>query len=89
MAASGGRPLGDVSLAAFVRARRGELDAILESVRFVGDFSADTMSVFERQGGWDEGRAVTPEYLTMYSGCIESYPPDTRDSRRTPVLWRS
>ena len=68
-----------VSLEGFVAARRAEVDGILESVRAVGDFSADTMSVFERQGGWHEGHEVMPEYLMMYSGCIESYPPDTGD----------
>lgn len=73
------RSLRDVSLADFVAARRGELDGILETVRVIGDFSADTMSVFERQGGWNEGREVSPEYLTMYSGCVEGYPPDTDD----------
>ena len=40
-----------VSLEGFVAARRAEVDGILESVRAVGDFSADTMSVFERQIG--------------------------------------
>ncbi|WAZ23390.1 hypothetical protein STRCI_004731 [Streptomyces cinnabarinus] len=82
--ASGMRPLRDVSLADFVGAHRGEVDGILETVRGIGDFSADTMSIFERQGGWNDGREVTPEYLMMYSGCIEGYPPDTDD----PVVLR-
>ncbi|KUN26438.1 hypothetical protein AQJ23_14810 [Streptomyces antibioticus] len=84
VAASGEQSLGDVSLEGFVAARRGELDGILESVRVIGDFSADSMSIFERQGGWNTGREVTPEYLMMYSGCIEGYPPDTDD----PVVLR-
>ncbi|MDT9700835.1 hypothetical protein [Streptomyces sp. P17] len=73
------RSLRDVSLADFVQAHRAELDGILETVRVIGDFSAATMSIFERQGGWSEGREVTAEYLMMYSGCIEGYPPDTDD----------
>jgi hypothetical protein len=42
------------------------------------------MAIFERQGGWNDGRQVTAEYLMMYSGCTEGYPPDT-DS---PVVLR-
>jgi hypothetical protein len=75
------RTLRDVSLVNFVQAHRARLDGILDTVRIIGDFSADTMSVFERQGGWSEGREVTPEYLMLYSGCIERYPPDTDDPR--------
>ncbi|MET7451228.1 hypothetical protein ABZT03_04880 [Streptomyces sp. NPDC005574] len=77
--ASGARSLRDVSLEAFVAARRDELDSLLELVRDIGDFTGETMAVFERQGGWNEGREVTAEYLMLYSGCIEAYPPDTDD----------
>ncbi len=77
VAASGS--LRDASLVDFVADRRGEVDGILESVRAVGDFSGDAMSVFERQGGWNEGREVTAEYLLMYSGCVENYPPNADD----------
>ncbi|WP_405925306.1 hypothetical protein [Streptomyces sp. NBC_00035] len=77
--ASGARALRDVSLADFVAAHRDELDRLLEVVRDVGDFSAETMAIFERQGGWNDNREVTAEYLMMYSGCIEGYPPATDD----------
>lgn len=73
--ASGEQVLRDVSLAGFVAAHRDELDRLLEVVRDVGDFSAETMAIFERQGGWNDNREVTAEYLMMYSGCIEGYPP--------------
>lgn len=65
----------------FVSAHRAELDALLEVVRELGDFSAKTMKMLERQGGWgsDEPRPVTAESLMLYSGCIEAYPPDTDD----------
>ena len=81
---AGARPLRDVSLADFVVARRGEVDRLLQVVRDIGDFSAETMSIFERQGGWNDSREVTAEYLMMYSGCIEAYPPDIDD----PVVLR-
>ncbi|WP_371669796.1 hypothetical protein OG985_20430 [Streptomyces sp. NBC_00289] len=74
---SGARSLRDVSLAAFVATRRDEVDSLLTLVRVIGDFSAETMAVFERQGGWNDGREVTAEYVTLYSGSIEGYPPDT------------
>ncbi|MCX5361590.1 hypothetical protein OG864_23050 [Streptomyces sp. NBC_00124] len=65
----------------FVSAHRAELDALLEVVRELGDFSAETMKMRERPGGWgsDESRSVTAESLMVYSGCIEAYPPDTDD----------
>ncbi|RMB86438.1 hypothetical protein [Streptomyces shenzhenensis] len=81
---SGARSLRDVSLSGFVAAHRDDLDHLLEVIRSIGDFSAETMDIFERQGGWHDNRAVTPEYLMMYSGCIEGYPPDTDD----PVVLR-
>lgn len=77
--ASAEQTLRDVSLADFVAAHRDELDRLLKVVRDIGDFSADTMAIFERQGGWNENREVTAEYLMMYSGCIEGYPPATDD----------
>ncbi|MFD5629510.1 hypothetical protein [Streptomyces sp. NPDC127072] len=77
--ASGSGPLEDVSLAGFVAGHRDELDRLLAVVRDIGDFSAETMAIFEQQGGWTDGRAVTPEYLMMYSGCIEAYPPAVDD----------
>ncbi|MGW5636818.1 hypothetical protein [Streptomyces sp. NPDC003832] len=76
---AGARSLEDVSLTDFVRTRRAELDRVLEAVRLIGGFSADTMAVFERQGGWNSDGEVTPESLMLYSGCIEAYPPDTGD----------
>lgn len=74
----------DACVADLVAAHRDEVDEVLEPVRRVGDFSDDTMSVFERQGGWNTGREVTPEYLMVHSGCIENYPPDTDD----PIVLR-
>jgi hypothetical protein len=76
---SGTRTLHNVSLADFVAARRQELDHLLEVIREIGDFSPETMAIFERQGGWNDDREVTAEYLMLYSGCIEGYPPDTED----------
>ncbi|NUP20466.1 MAG: hypothetical protein HOZ81_31165 [Streptomyces sp.] len=66
------------SLTSFVTAHRGELDALLATVREIGDFSAETMEIAERQGGWrgDGPYEVTPESLMLHSGCIERYPPD-------------
>ncbi|MFD9466465.1 hypothetical protein [Streptomyces sp. NPDC060027] len=76
---SGARALRDVSLAGFVAAHRNEIDRLLALIRDVGDFSPETMAVFESQGGWNDGREVTVECLTMYSGSIESYPPQIDD----------
>ncbi len=81
---SGARPLRDVSLADFVAGHRREIDRLLELIRVIGDFCPETMAIFEMQGGWNDGREVTAEYLSMYSGCIEGYPPDTDD----PVVLR-
>ncbi|MFI6487665.1 hypothetical protein [Streptomyces sp. NPDC050564] len=77
--ASGARSLQDVSLPDFVAAHRDEVDRLIEVVRDIGDFSAETLAIFERQGGWSDGREVTAEYLMMYSGFIEGYPPDIDD----------
>ncbi|MET9408702.1 hypothetical protein ABZX90_23490 [Streptomyces sp. NPDC002935] len=76
---SAARVLRDVSLADFVAAHRDEVDRLLALVRTIGDFSPETMAIFECQGGWNEGHEVTAEYLTMYSGCIENYPPEVDD----------
>jgi hypothetical protein len=76
---SAARVLRDVSLADFVAAHRDEVDRLLALVRTIGDFSPETMAVFESQGGWNEGHEVTAEYLTIYSGCIENYPPEVGD----------
>ncbi|GAA5026857.1 hypothetical protein [Streptomyces siamensis] len=81
---SGTRPLRDVSLADFVAGRRREIDRLLELIRVIGEFRPETMAIFETQGGWKERREVTAAYLSMYSGCIEGYPPDTDD----PVVLR-
>ncbi|MGW1216268.1 hypothetical protein ACWD5F_42215 [Streptomyces sp. NPDC002499] len=81
---AGVRPLRDVSLTDFVAGRRDKVDRLLQLVRDIGDFSDETMSIFERQGGWNDNCEVTAEYLMMYSGCIETYPPDTDD----PVVRR-
>ncbi|MFF5494655.1 hypothetical protein [Streptomyces aquilus] len=68
------------TLTAFVTAHRGELDGLLAAVREIGDFSPETMRLFERQGGWGDGPGeVTPESLMLHSGCIEEYPPDVDD----------
>ncbi|MET7391496.1 hypothetical protein ACFYPT_41010 [Streptomyces sp. NPDC005529] len=79
-----GGGLGDVSLGGFVAARRNDLERLLATVRDIGEFSSDTMAIFESQGGWNDGREVTAEYLMMYSGCIEQYPPDLDD----PIVLR-
>ncbi|MGW7609648.1 hypothetical protein ACWGKW_20710 [Streptomyces sp. NPDC054766] len=76
---SAAKVLRDVSLADFVAAHRDEVDRLLALVRTIGDFSPGTMAIFESQGGWNEGHEVTAEYLTMYSGCIENYPPEIGD----------
>ncbi|MGV9893353.1 hypothetical protein [Streptomyces tendae] len=76
---SGMESLQHVSLAGFVADNRDELDELLEAVRRVGNFSDETLRIFEEQGGWNVERQVTAEYLMMYSGCIERYPPDTGD----------
>ncbi|MCT9006941.1 hypothetical protein [Streptomyces rhizosphaerihabitans] len=76
---SGAKALRDVSLAGFVAAHRNEIDRLLALIRDVGDFSPETMAIFESQGGWNDCREVTAEYLTMYSGYIESYPPRIDD----------
>lgn len=85
VASSGMESLRQVSLAQFVSDNREELDDLLEAVRRAGSFSDETMVIFEEQGGWNAERQVTAEYLMMYSGCIESYPPDIDDPT---VLWR-
>lgn len=79
VADSGEQSLSNVSLADFVAARRDELDRLLEAVRDIGDFSAETMAIFERQGGWNDDREVTAEYLMLYSGCVEGHPLNTED----------
>jgi hypothetical protein len=76
---SAARVLRDVPLADFVAAHREEVDRLLALVRTIGDFSPETMAIFESQGGWNEGHEVTAEYLTIYSGCIENYPPEVDD----------
>ncbi|MDT0341846.1 hypothetical protein [Streptomyces litchfieldiae] len=85
VAAAGGRPLAEVSLARFVAARRAAVDRLLGLVREVGDFQSGTMDIFE-EAGWEEQR--TPEviggYLMLWSGAIESFPPDVAD----PVVVR-
>ncbi|MFD5817973.1 hypothetical protein [Streptomyces sp. NPDC127038] len=78
-AEAGPSALRGAALAGFVAAHREDVDRLLAMIRDLGDFSPETMAVFERQGGWTDGRAVTAEYLTMYSGCIEAYPPRTDD----------
>ncbi|MET9902803.1 hypothetical protein [Streptomyces sp. NPDC006446] len=79
VAESGARALRDVSLADFVAAHRIDIDRLLGLVRDIGGFRPETMAIFERQGGWNDGREVTAEYLTIYSGCIESYSPEIDD----------
>ncbi|WP_028805093.1 hypothetical protein [Streptomyces sp. 142MFCol3.1] len=84
VAESGAQALRGLALAGFVAAHRKDIDGLLAMIRDLGDFSSETMAIFEEQGGWNDGRQVTSEYLTMYSGCIEGYPPETGD----PVVLR-
>jgi hypothetical protein len=72
--------LQDVSSAAFVNSRRDEISQIIDTVRALGDFQDSTMEIFE-QARWQTRHA--PDELTvhllLWSGGIESYPPDIDD----------
>ncbi|MCW8379507.1 hypothetical protein [Streptomyces justiciae] len=71
---------GSSTLTTFVTAHRAELDGLLAVVQAIGDFSPETMRLFERQGGWGDGSGdVTAESLMLHSGCIEEYPPNVDD----------
>ncbi|WRZ91198.1 hypothetical protein OHB54_20225 [Streptomyces sp. NBC_01007] len=84
VAESGAQALRGPALAGFVTAHRKDIDRLLAVIRDIGDFSSETMAIFEEQGGWNDNRKVTAEYLMIYSGCIEKYPPDIDD----PVVLR-
>jgi len=80
VASTRSKPMREVSLAEYVTSRRSGVDRLLGIIRDVGDFSAETMAIFEEQGGWHGDRAATIDelamYMVMYSGFIEEYPPN-------------
>ncbi len=61
-----------------VGARRQQLDTLLATVRVLGAFSEETMSIVEAQGGWQPGRIRTADEvaadLVLYSGFLEPFP---------------
>ncbi|MFF4420268.1 hypothetical protein ACFY04_05675 [Streptomyces sp. NPDC001549] len=70
-----GAALGSVSVGAFVARHRGELDRVLDVVRRLGDFHAESMEIMDGLGYLRE-HDVPPVTLLMWSGCIEEYTPD-------------
>lgn len=78
------KPLQETTLVEYVTSQRSNLDRLLGTIRAVGDFSTETMAIFEEQGGWRSDHVVTIDELSMdmvmYSGFIEEYPPDVHDS---------
>ncbi|MFF4443261.1 hypothetical protein [Streptomyces sp. NPDC001502] len=70
-----GAALESVSVGAFVARHRGELDRVLDVVRRLGDFHAESMDIMEGLGYLRE-HDVPPVTLLMWSGCIEEYTPD-------------
>ncbi|MDX3538625.1 hypothetical protein PV721_30640 [Streptomyces sp. MB09-01] len=70
-----GAALESVSVGAFVARHRGELDRVLDVVRRLGGFHAESMDVMDGLGYLRE-HDVPPVTLLMWSGCIEEHTPD-------------
>ncbi|MFJ3724469.1 hypothetical protein ACIPYQ_18105 [Streptomyces sp. NPDC090045] len=70
-----GASLESVSVGAFVARHRGELDRVLDVVRRLGAFHAESMELMDGLGYLRE-HEVPPVALLMWSGCIEEYTPD-------------
>jgi hypothetical protein len=75
----------------YVTPRRSELDRLIEAVRRVGQFTADTMEIVEAQAPWrGDGSIVAPEdvaaNLVVYAGGLEMAPVDLGDAARVRYL---
>ncbi|WP_314243009.1 hypothetical protein [Streptomyces sp. DSM 40907] len=70
-----GAALESVSVGGFVARHRRELDRVLDVVRRLGSFHADSMEIMDGLGYLRE-HDVPPVTLLMWSGCIEEYTPD-------------
>ncbi|WP_404958539.1 hypothetical protein [Streptomyces sp. 147326] len=70
-----GASLESVSVGEFVARHRGELDRVLDVVRRLGAFHAESMDIMDGLGYLRE-HDVPPVTLLMWSGCIEEYTPD-------------
>jgi len=80
---AGPTPPFDNAVADFVAGRRPELDDLVAKAVALGGFSAETAGIAERQGGWSNRGEASGQQLVLdlllYSGFVESYPPDLDD----------
>ncbi|MEU9608564.1 hypothetical protein [Streptomyces sp. NPDC048057] len=75
VAAGATRPLAEVSVGEFVAQHRDEINSVLEAVRDIGGYHAETMAIVDELG-WLREHEITAPSLLLWSAVIEAYSPE-------------